>query len=92
MEQKCFDPLEGKFAFSILLIVKEYESINKKNIAAVLKGRPGTIGDRVDVLEEAGLIKIEKLYFNQNMHMVSLTEKGLLVAEKVSEIGDILTG
>ena len=90
MRYECFEPLEEKFALSILLVVKEYEPINKKNIASILDCRPGTVGERIDALRDADLIKIEALRHKQNMHMISLTERGKEIAELVSGVGNIL--
>ena len=79
--------LEGKHVLSIILYIKDRGSCMKTDIYNDVSQNPRSL-EKVEVLESLGLVTIEPV--DRKRTRISLTEKGVLVTDKLDEIRSLL--
>ena len=79
--------LEGKHVLSILMYIRDKGSCMKTDIYNDVSQNPRSL-EKVEVLESLGFVTIEPV--DRKRTRITLTEKGVLVTDKLDEIRTLL--
>ncbi len=84
--------LEKKHAMKVMMTVYEKGSTNKTELVESITSGAGSVSTRIDELSDAGLLRIEEETVRPFRKMVSLTDRGVEVAQLVASIHGKLSG